>query len=49
MPFDGDSEEQIFKFIVHENPNKPDEKTMSDLSIQAVELFLHVGVKYRFR
>lgn len=49
MPFDGDSEEQIFYFIVYENPKKPDEKTMSDLSIQAIELFLHVGVKYRFR
>ena len=46
MPFDAESEDELFDLIVYDYPQKPDKKTMSELSIDATELFLHVSVKY---
>ena len=45
MPFDAESEDELFDLIVYDYPQKPDKKTMSELSIDATELFLHVSVK----
>ena len=46
MPFDAESEDELFDLIVYDYPQKPDKKTMSELSIDATEFFLHVSVKY---
>ena len=46
MPFDVESEDDLFDFIVYENPQQPDKETMAELSIDAIELFPHVSVKY---
>ena len=46
MPFDAESEDELFDLIVSENPQQPDKATMAELSTDAIELFLHVGVKY---
>ena len=48
MPFDAESEDELFDLIVSENPQLPDKATtwMAELSTDAIELFLHVGVKY---
>ena len=46
MPFDAESEDDLFGLIVSENPQLPDKATMAELSTDAIELFLHVGVKY---
>ena len=45
MPFDAESEDELFDLIVSENPQQPDKATMAELSTDAIELFLHVGVK----
>ena len=45
MPFDAESEDELFDLIVYEYPQKPDKETMSELSIDAIELFLHVSDK----
>ena len=45
MPFDAESEDELFDLIVYHYPQKPDKQTMSELSIDAPELFLHVSVK----
>ena len=46
MPFDAESEDELFDLIVYDYPQKPDKKTISELSIDATELLLHVSVKY---
>ncbi|CAH3189236.1 unnamed protein product [Porites lobata] len=46
MPFDAESEDELFDLIVYDYPQKPDKKTMSELSIDATELFLHLLEKY---
>ena len=46
MPFDAESEDDLFDFIVYENPQQPDKETMAELSIGAIEFFPHVSVKY---
>ena len=46
MPFDAESEDELFDLIVSENPQQPDKATMAELSGDAIELFLHVSVKY---
>ena len=46
MPFDAESEDELFDLIVSENPQQPNKATMAELSTDAIELFLHVGVKY---
>ena len=46
MPFDVESEDDLFDFIVYENPQQPDKETMAQLSIGAIELFPQVSVKY---
>ena len=46
MPFDAESEDELFDLIVSENPQQPDKATMAELSTDAIELFLHVGVRY---
>ena len=46
MPFDSESEDELFDLIVYDYPKKPDKKTISELSIDATELVLHVSVKY---
>jgi len=46
MPFDAESEDELFDLIVSENPQQPDKATMAELSTDAIKLFLHVGVKY---
>ena len=45
MPFDAESEDELFDLIVSENPQQPNKATMAELSTDAIELFLHVGVK----
>ena len=46
MPFDVESEDDLFDFIAYENPQQPDKETMAQLFIGTIELFLHVSVKY---
>ena len=46
MPFDAESEDELFDLIVSENPQQPDKATMAELSTDSIALFLHVGVKY---
>ena len=46
MPFDAESEDELFDLIVSENPQLPDKATMAEFSTDAIALFLHVGVKY---
>ncbi|CAH3017356.1 unnamed protein product [Porites evermanni] len=46
MPFDAESEDELFDLIVYHYPQKPDKVTMSELSTDATELFLHLLEKY---
>ncbi|CAH3174283.1 unnamed protein product [Porites lobata] len=46
MPFDAESEDELFDLIVSENPQQPDKATIAELSTDAIELFLHLLEKY---